>query len=299
MGPIRTRAGGEIEKLIVTDSIVQAIRTSGFGLFNLADLKDPARLASKLRAARDPLSSFLRGRLTSATSKQLGNYSGSKQPTKALQRALVKELNTLLTGPSLYDAKRFKLVKLTRATLQLTMQDLNEADLIRLNRLLLEEAYQLELADSTIALSSGEVDLTRCTLLGTAYVHHLSASECILDDVVLVEDPQHACVRFSAWSTGSILPQPYESVETAPGSPLFTTRVFGQPGYAQLLSSVDTAILSGPAGTAGTTIAQGAQDGSEMGAFAREKNPIKERSLRIKYEEFMPLGLTPVIIYVT
>jgi hypothetical protein len=296
MGPIRTRLGGEIEKLTVTDSIVQAIRTSGFGLFNLADLKDPTRLASKLRDARDPLSSFLRGRFTSATSKQLDRYSGSKQLTKALQRALVKELNALLTGPSLYDANRFKLVRLRGATLQLTMQDLKEADLIRLNRLLLEEAYPLELADSTIALSSGEVDLTRCTLLGPAYVHHLSASECILDDVVLVEDPQHACVRFSAWAAGSILPQAYESVEIVPGSPLFNTRVFGQPGYAQLLSSADTAVLS-PAERA--TISQGAQNGSEMGAFAREKNPIKERSLRIKYEEFMPLGLTPVIIYVT
>ena len=299
MGPIRTRAGGEIEKLTVTDSIVQAIRTSSSGLFNLADLKDPTRLASKLRDARDPLSSFLRGRFTSATSKLLDRYSGSKQLTKALQRALVKELNTLLTGPSLYDANRFKLVRLRGATLQLTMQDLKEADLIHLNRLLLEEAYPLELADSTIALSSGEVDLARCTLLGPAYVHHLSASECILDDVVLVEDAQHGCVRFSAWITSSVLPRRYESVRITAKSPLFTTRIFGQPGYAQLVSSVDTAILPGPAGTTGTTIAQGAQDGSEMGAFAREKNPIKERSLRIKYDEFMPLGLTPVIIYVT
>ena len=36
-----------------------------------------------------------------------------------------------------------------------------------------------------------------------------------------------------------------------------------------------------------------------MGAYARDKNPIKERSLLIKYQEFMPLGLVPVIIYVT
>ena len=36
-----------------------------------------------------------------------------------------------------------------------------------------------------------------------------------------------------------------------------------------------------------------------MGAFAREKNPIKERSLLIKYQEFMPLGLVPVVVHVT
>ena len=47
------------------------------------------------------------------------------------------------------------------------------------------------------------------------------------------------------------------------------------------------------------TISQGAEDGSEMGAFAREKNPIKERALLVKYLEFMPAGLVPVIVYVT
>ena len=47
------------------------------------------------------------------------------------------------------------------------------------------------------------------------------------------------------------------------------------------------------------SIGAGAEDGSEMGAFWRDKNPIKERSLLIKYQEYMPIGLTPVLIYVT
>jgi len=147
-----------------------------------------------------------------------------------------------------------------------------------------------------ITLNSGVVNLTRCTLLGRATVHQLEASECILNDVVTVENYQQGCVRFSAWATGSVLPRPYESVETASKAPLFTSRRFGQPGYAQLQLGADAAII---ARQAGATIMMGAQDGSEMGAFAREKNPIKERSLRIKYEEYMPLGLIPVIIYVT
>ncbi len=113
---------------------------------------------------------------------------------------------------------------------------------------------------------------------------------------MLVEDMQHGCVRFSAWSSGSVLPRQYESVEVTPQSPIFTARVFAQPGYAQLLSNADRAILTG---AAGATISAGAQNGSEMGAFAGEKNPIKVRSLLIKYEEFMPLGLAPVLIDVT
>jgi hypothetical protein len=147
-----------------------------------------------------------------------------------------------------------------------------------------------------IALNSGVVNLTRCTILGRATIHQLEASECILNDAVTVENYQQGCVRFSTWAKGSVLPRPYESVEIASQAPLFTSRRFGQPGYAQLQLGADAAIIGGQAGA---TMTAGAQDGSEMGAFAREKNPIKERSLRIKYEEYMPLGLIPVIIYVT
>ena len=87
----------------------------------------------------------------------------------------------------------------------------------------------------------------------------------------------------------------------APGASLFTSTDFGQPGYGQLLPTVDAAILpaAGPATPAVPTIAAGAQDGSEMGAFARDMNPIKVRGLLIKYQEYMPAGLVPVLVYVT
>jgi hypothetical protein len=151
-------------------------------------------------------------------------------------------------------------------------------------------------AERAIDLVNGGVDLSRCTVLGPARVHRLEASECILDDVMIVEDTQHGCVRFSAWATASVIPRQYESVEISAGAPLFTSRVFGNPGYAQLMAGVDANIVSG---AADATISAGAVDGSEMGAFARDRNPIKERSLLIKYQEYMPLGLVPVIIDVT
>lgn len=152
--------------------------------------------------------------------------------------------------------------------------------------------------EKTLTFTNGEVHLNRCTLLGGANVHRLEASECILNDVVQVENPQQGCIRFSAWAKGSVLPRPYESVEIPPAYPLFTSRVFGHPGYAQLQLGADAAILSHKGGGI-ATILEGAEDGSEMGAFASEKNSIKELSLRIKYEEYMPLGLVPVIVYVT
>lgn len=155
-----------------------------------------------------------------------------------------------------------------------------------------------------IRMRMGAVNLLRCTLLGAMTVHRLDATECIFHDVVDVEDQQHGCVRFSAWTEGSVLPRRYECVSIGSGARLFVSQEFGNPGFAQLQPGVDAEILppvplplTPP--TVPPSIQSGAQDGSEMGAFAREKNPIKERSLLIKYREYMPLGLTPVVIFVT
>jgi hypothetical protein len=153
--------------------------------------------------------------------------------------------------------------------------------------------YEDQLA---IEMSTGLAIISRCTILGPASLHRIEASECILDDIVAVINSQDGCVRFSAYASGGILPRQYESVEVAPRAPLFTSREFGQPAYAQLLASVDSAIITG---ARNATISMGAEDGSEMGAYARDNNPIKERSILIKYQEYMPLGLVPVIIDVT
>lgn len=308
-GPIRTRNTGSFEQLIITDSIVQAIRTDDASLFTLDDLKEPAQLATNLRDMPDNLSTYLQGQLSSATKGLLQQYNSSHLPSQALQQALIDDLNTLISNrTALYSPSRFADIKLTSTTLQWTsVQNLQGTDLVRLNRWLLEEAYPSALArkDSALAADDGPVSLSRCTLLGPAYLHRLSASECILNDIVVVDDAQHGCIRFSAWSTGSLLPRQYESVEIAPQSSLFTSSVFGDPGYAQLVSNVDSAIvanamgITGQAQGAAPTISQGAQDGSEMGAFAGEKNPIKEQSIGIKYHEYMPLGLVPILIHVT
>ncbi len=143
--------------------------------------------------------------------------------------------------------------------------------------------------------------LSRCTVLGRVVVHSLQASECILQDLVQVDNTQGGCVRFSAWPQGSILPRQYESVQIAQGAELFTSTDFGQPGYGQLLQTVDTAIVpvSGTNPSAPPTIAAGGESETEMGAYARDLNPVRAAGLLIKFQEYMPAGLVPVLIYVT
>ncbi|HEY4330246.1 MAG TPA: hypothetical protein VGN88_10965 [Phycisphaerae bacterium] len=153
--------------------------------------------------------------------------------------------------------------------------------------------------DLALALGDGDVCLSRCTVLGGMNVHRLSASECILQGITTVDDTQHGCVRFTAWAKGSFLPRKYESVSIPAAAVIFTSTHFGQPGYGQLLATADMVITPDPAAEAQNTISAGAQDGSEMGVFARERNPMKQRGLLIKFQEYMPVGLIPVVIFVT
>lgn len=315
LGPVRTRSGGAVETLTITNSIVQAIPTTAPGPISAATVKDTAGLAGRLHDAADPLSLSLRSRMSAVTQNLLQAYSPGATPSAALKSALVSDLNALIAHPAvIYDPSQFAVTGLTPALQQAAAQHPSGEQLLRVNRALLEAAYPAELADLTLAFTNGLVNLSRCTLLGPAYVHRLEASECILDDVVTVENTQDGCVRFTAWAAGSVIPRQYESVQIPAGADLFNSTAFGQPAYAQLRDGVDSAILvqaqtqtvvasgcgnsSNPAAARGT-IAAGAQDGSEMGAFAREKNPIKEASLLLKFGEFMPVGLNPIPIHVT
>jgi hypothetical protein len=295
LGPIRVRHGGVIGALSVRDSIVQSIRSVPLGVLEPAHVRDTMRFALRLRNRREPVAGFLHDALPAPVQVELAAYTGSEPPEAALLRALVDGINPLLQGPSIYTPARFAGVLLAPDTMALLAANPAGPEVLRLNRMLLEDAMPLELGELAIALDDGTVSLSRVTVLGRLHVHRLEASEAILNDVAFVENTQDGCVRLSAWSTGSLLPRRYESVETRPRTPLFASRSFGRPDYGQLLATADQAIVSPPDGS----IREGAQNGSEMGAYNLELNAIKERSLLTKYEEYTPLGLIPVVIYVT
>jgi hypothetical protein len=79
------------------------------------------------------------------------------------------------------------------------------------------------------------------------------------------------------------------------GESLFASTRYGDPAYGQLVESADASIVAGQGGS----ISRGAATGSEMGAFSGELGPVKEDGLLVKYSEYMPLGLSPVIVHVT
>ena len=303
LGPIRTRDGGAIETLRVSDSIVQAIAAAPEtpNLFVPDDIYDADALTQRLKSASgaaptaDPLSAYLHSHLSPTGVGVVDSYHPNSV-TDGLVHQLVTELNNIIQGPNLYDPKLFGQVGLSNATLNSIAKKPTGNDLISLNRRLLEEGYRTELGLQAVATRIGSVALVRTTVLGSMAVHRLDASECILDDLVYAEDQQHGCVRFSAYADGSVVHQPFESVTVAPRSPLFRSRVFGHWDYARLADNADAAIV---VGAVDASILTGAQNASEMGAFCLQKLPLKRRGLAQKFQEFMPIGQVPVWIDVT
>jgi fucose permease len=135
------------------------------------DLVDVQTLAERLREKADPVAAFLASQLSAPTAALLAEYKGHGAETKALQTALLSDLNRILRQelnqdktklkpeelkPALYDAPRFSGVTLS-ATTEALLQENPQKDnaRIRLNRLLLQDAFPGEIAydDRKFALS--------------------------------------------------------------------------------------------------------------------------------------------------
>jgi hypothetical protein len=165
--------------------------------------------------------------------------------------------------------------------------------------------------------SGPPAELRRATVFGAVHVRELTlASEVIFTAPVRAERTGSGCVRFSHVPPDTVtrVPRRYRcqpdlalavraaeldlasvtDLTTAEQAlvarrvrPRFTSERYGEPGYAQLADG-------GP-----PEIATGAEDGSEMGAFAGLRQPQRETNLRIRLEEYLPVGLRAALIHVT
>ncbi len=115
-------------------------------------ITDAAGFAGRLMNGSDAVSVFLRDRLQDAVKTDLASYSAASANAKAVISALVKDLNQMISGPSIYDEARFRNVILRPETVELLKQhpqgQQSAQQLARLNKLLLEDAYPAELAKS-------------------------------------------------------------------------------------------------------------------------------------------------------
>ena len=177
--------------------------------------------------------------------------------------------------------------------------------------LLMAETYSLELVDSIVdarrgvgdspgklpaigAASDPETDwgpktsLRGATLFGRSQVFNVTGQGAIFVQRLEALDSQSGCLKFSYLSgQGDRTPQRHACVRGTDVRLRFTSEIHGQPAYAQLALTSDRAILEcGP-------------DNDQMGAFGFLTEAHKWRNLQIRFREFMPVGVRPLLIPVT
>lgn len=304
LGPIRTRGGGLAERVVISDSILQGFRTSAEAAVAAADVFDPVLLYDQLspgrataqrpRARSNPLSAFIwRSAGAGIPPGIRRRLLETQEPPAAAREALAAALNTVIDR-DIYRPARWAGVPLSPRVRAL----LGQAGAARawLNRLLLEDAYPMALAPAACAVAEAAVHLNRVTVLGRVIARQLHATDSILHGFTVAEDPENGCFRYSAAVAGSRLPSRSNSAWLSADAALFTSTAFGHPGYGQLLGTADRAIGGG---APGATLLAGSSAGAQIGAFPAQAVPVKERALRVKYNEYLPLGLVPAIVHVT
>jgi Domain of Unknown Function (DUF1080) len=101
-------------------------------LLSTAAIADLPAFMAKLTSASDPVSGFLRGKLSDSTKTPL----------------VIKDLNQVISGPSIYAKPLFDTVVLRPETSLLLKRQPTGYQLARLNKMLLEDAYPNELVKS-------------------------------------------------------------------------------------------------------------------------------------------------------
>jgi hypothetical protein len=159
------------------------------------------------------------------------------------------------------------------------------------------------LTGAALKAPGAAADLQAGTFFGKVSARTIQAGNSIFTGTVTAALRQDGCVRFCSLPTDSATSRRYRCQPdlalvgvTDPAwqaqireylTPVFTSELFGDPGYAQLKQEIPPEI--------GT----GAEDGAEMGVFYFLKQPQREKNLRSSLDEYLRFGLEAGLLYVT
>ena len=128
-------------KLWIKRQVAQTATT----FFSRGDLVCFSSFVAKLKNPEDPVSVYLRSQLSREVLELAAQFPQKQVVRLALRYGLLLDLNRIVSGPLIYDDQRFMGVVLRPETRQLLNSELTSDARIRLNRLLLEDAYPLDL----------------------------------------------------------------------------------------------------------------------------------------------------------
>jgi gluconate:H+ symporter, GntP family len=115
-------------------------------VFDEGDLKDARALALKLKQSSDALSQHIASQLSEGNRTELARYDGAQPLPSKTQRMLLDEINEkILRRQALYTNQWAATLPLRDETKRLQATHPQAENLVRLNRMILEEAYPAEL----------------------------------------------------------------------------------------------------------------------------------------------------------
>lgn len=151
--------------------------------------------------------------------------------------------------------------------------------------------------------AGGTLVLEECTVFGRIHARVLErvSNSIVIAGVpstevsawpapVIADRRQQGCVRFSYLPPGSRTPRRYRGVAEADAAafrPVFTSERYGAPGYVQLDRRTVDAVW------------RGAEDESEMGALHHLNQPLRERYLERRLEDYTRFGLEVGLFFET
>lgn len=128
--------------------------------FSLADIKSLPSFASQLLESTTEISQYIRANLSTACRQQLDDFNGPDSNPDLLRALLVEDLSNIIASGSIYNDHRFSDVSLRPKTLLLLDTDPSGDWLIRLNRLLIEDAFPRDISRERDAYPKEEVDFS-------------------------------------------------------------------------------------------------------------------------------------------
>lgn len=119
----------------------------GSSLFSVRDMSQLLTVIKKLEQPNRTIDHYLAEQLAPIKQRVLSKYSDPSLVPTMLQLVIVENMNIIIRGPTIYNDKRFENIPLRTETRRLIVQNPQNYDIWRLNRLLLEDAYPMELAE--------------------------------------------------------------------------------------------------------------------------------------------------------
>ncbi len=141
----------------------------------------------------------------------------------------------------------------------------------------------------SLEAGSGLVELEYCTVLKKTLVRVINASDCIFNDLIhrggaTFPAPVKGCIRYSAVKAGQLKGVKMTFARLSREPAVFFTDHFGDRSCGVLHPACPS------------SISQGAEDGTEMGAYHFFSLGLLAEAVQTKLKDFVQLGLEPVVI---